>query len=111
LLHLIAANHPFVGGNKRTALMSVRIFYALNGLKLDYNREIKAVLKELATHEADVVEGAVLSYLREHTEPLAPEYPAKTELWFSRIKDVETLPTNLSPEKSEGENGDSPSVD
>lgn len=26
LLRLLAANHPFVDGNKRTALMSVRIF-------------------------------------------------------------------------------------
>nr|WP_303648833.1 Fic family protein [Haloarchaeobius litoreus] len=30
-MRLIAANHPFVDGNKRTALMSTRIFYALNG--------------------------------------------------------------------------------
>jgi death-on-curing protein len=108
LLRLIAANHPFVDGNKRTALMSVRIFHALNGLKFDYDREIKAVLKELATDEADVTEGAVLSYLREHTEPLAPEYAATIELWVSRIEGVETLPTNLSPEKSKGESGDEP---
>ena len=108
LLRLLAANHPFVDGNKRTALMSVRIFFALNGLKFDYDREIKAILKELATDEADVAEGAVLSYLREHTEPLAPEYAATIELWFSRIEDVETLPTNLNPEQSEGESGDEP---
>ena len=36
LLRLIVANHPFVDGNKRTALMSTRIFYALNGLRFDY---------------------------------------------------------------------------
>lgn len=108
LLRLIAANHPFVDGNKRTALMSVRIFYALNGLKFDYDREIKAILKELATDEADVSEETVRSYLREHTEPLAPEYAATIELWFSRIEDVDALPTDVSPEESEGESGDEP---
>jgi death-on-curing protein len=108
LLRLIAANHPFVDGNKRTALMSVRIFYALNGLKFDYDLEIKAILKELATDEADVAEGTVRSYLREHTEPLAPEYAATIELWFSRIEEVDALPTDVSPEKSEGESGDEP---
>ena len=41
--------------------MSVRVFYALNGLKFDYDREIKAILKELAIDEADVAEGTVLS--------------------------------------------------
>ena len=32
LLRLIAANHLFVDGNRRTALMSTRIFCTLNGL-------------------------------------------------------------------------------
>jgi death-on-curing family protein len=49
LLRLIAANYPFVDGNKRTALMSTRIFYALNDRRFDYNREIKEILKALAT--------------------------------------------------------------
>jgi death-on-curing protein len=108
LLRLLAANHPFVDGNKRTALMSVRIFYALNGLKFDYDREVKAILKELATDEADVSEGTVLSYLREHTEPLAPEYAATIELWFSRIEDVDALPTEVNPEDFEGQSEDEP---
>jgi death-on-curing protein len=108
LLRLIAANHPFVDGNKRTALMSVRIFYALNGLKFDYDREIKAILKELATDEADVAEDTVLSYLREHTDPLAPEYAATIELWFSRIEDVDALPSDIDTGVSESESGDEP---
>ena len=53
-LRLIAANHPFVDGNKRTELMSTRIFYALNGLRFDYDRTIKEILKALATDEASV---------------------------------------------------------
>jgi death-on-curing protein len=34
LFHL-ARNHPFVDGNKRTALMSTLVFLGLNGQRLD----------------------------------------------------------------------------
>lgn len=92
LLRLIAANHPFVDGNKRTALMSTRIFYALNGLRFDYDRTIKEILKALATDEANVDSDDVIEYLREHTEPLAPEYEATINLWLSRIDGAAQLP-------------------
>lgn len=105
LLRLLVANHPFVDGNKRTALMAVRIFYALNGLEFDYDREIKAILKDLATDEAEVSAETVRSYLWEHTEPLAPEYAATIDLWFSRI---ETLPRGIDPEPSGSESRDEP---
>jgi death-on-curing protein len=94
LLRLIAANHPFVDGNKRTALMSTRIFYALNGLRFDYDREIKEILKALATDEASVDADDVLAYLRAHTEPLAPEYEATINLWLARIEGTDQLPSN-----------------
>ncbi|QKY22213.1 type II toxin-antitoxin system death-on-curing family toxin (plasmid) [Halolamina sp. CBA1230] len=93
LLRLIAANHPFVDGNKRTALMSTRIFYALNGLRFDYDRTIKEILKALATDEAGVDENDVSEYLRTHTEPLAPEYEATINLWLSRIEGTDQLST------------------
>ncbi|RZV06523.1 death-on-curing protein [Natrinema hispanicum] len=94
LLRLIAANHPFVDGNKRTALMSTRIFYALNGLRFDYDRTIKEILKELAIDESSVDVDNVISYLQEHTEPLAPEYEATINLWLSRIEGTDQLPSN-----------------
>ncbi len=93
LLRLIAANHPFVDGNKRTALMSTRIFYALNGRRFNYDREIKEILKALATDEADVDADDVVEYLRAHTEPLAPEYEATINLWLARIEGADQLPT------------------
>lgn len=108
LLRLIAANHPFVDGNKRTALMSVRIFYALNGLEFDYDREIKAILKRFATDEAAVAEETVLSYLTEHTEPLAPEYAATIRLWLSRIEEAEQVPGSIDLEPSESDGDDEP---
>ncbi|MFK5604801.1 type II toxin-antitoxin system death-on-curing family toxin [Haloferax volcanii] len=93
LLRLIAANHPFVDGNKRTALMSTRIFYALNGPRFDYDRTTKEILKALATDEAGVDENDVIEYLRAHTEPLAPEYEVTINLWLSRIEGIDQLPT------------------
>jgi death-on-curing protein len=94
LLRLIAANHPFVDGNKRTALMSTRIFYALNGLRFDYDRTIKEILKAFATDEAGVDENDVLEYLRAHTEPLAPEYEATISLWLTRIESTDQPPAD-----------------
>ena len=91
LLRLIAANHPFVDGNKRTALMSARIFYALNGHRFDYDREIKETLKALATDEGAVDGDDVIEYLRAHTEPLAPEYEATINLWLSHIEGTDQL--------------------
>lgn len=91
LLRLIAANHPFVDGNKRTALMSTRIFYALNGHRFDYDREIKESLKALATDEGAVDGDDVIEYLRAHTEPLAPEYEATINLWLSHIEGTDQL--------------------
>ena len=101
LLRLIVVNHPFVDGNKRTALMSVRVFYALNGIEFAYDRQIKEILKALATDETAVEDGVVLSYLREHTAPLEPEYKATVELWLSRIMDAERVPDDIEPDPPE----------
>ena len=106
LLRLLVVNHPFVDGNKRTALMSVRIFYALNGLEFAYEREIKGILKSLATDETEVEKETVLSYLQEHTGPLEPEYRATIELWMSRIGDAEEAPADYVPDLSANEPND-----
>ncbi|WP_338738957.1 type II toxin-antitoxin system death-on-curing family toxin [Haloplanus salilacus] len=94
LLRLIAVNHPFVDDNKRTALISTPVFYALNGLRFDYDREIKEILKAFATDESSVDADNVLAYLRAHTEPLAPEYEAIINLWLARIEGAEQLPAD-----------------
>ncbi|MGZ0747989.1 type II toxin-antitoxin system death-on-curing family toxin [Haloparvum sp. AD34] len=74
LLRLVVANHPFVDGNKRTALVSAVAFYALNGYDLDYGPEMKDVLKRFATNEASVDRSAVIEYLEAHTAELPDEY-------------------------------------
>ena len=101
LLRLITANHPFVDGNKRTALMSIRIFYALNGLEFDYDREVKEILKAIATEESSVDAEDVIAYLRAHTEPLAREYEATINLWLARIGDTDQPPTDQDTDKQD----------
>ena len=44
LMRLLVADHPFVDGNKRTALRTVVVFYVLNGYTFDYSDEIRALL-------------------------------------------------------------------
>lgn len=70
LMRLLVAEHPFVDGNKRTALNPVVVFYDLNAFEFEYEDEsIRAILKRFAT-DADAVEmSTVITYLREHTRP------------------------------------------
>lgn len=50
----IARNHPFVDGNKRTALMAAYVFLRLNGLVLDAPEvEAAATFRNLAAGEID----------------------------------------------------------
>lgn len=70
LLRLLVANHPFVDGNKRTALNTTVVFYFLNGYRFEYDDEIRRILKRFGTDEANVDEDEVVDYLRNHTEPI-----------------------------------------
>jgi len=62
-MQLLVADHPFVDGNKRTALRTVVVFYMLNGYTFDYGDEIRALLHRFATNEAAVdIETAVVYF-------------------------------------------------
>ena len=63
LMRLLVADHPFVDGNKRTALRTVVVFYMMNGYTFEYGDEIRALLRRFATDEAEVdVETAVIYF-------------------------------------------------
>lgn len=79
LLRLLVANHPFVDGNKRTALNTTVVFYFLNGYRFDYDDEIRPILKRFGTDEASVAADTVIDYLEAHTETL--DLPAEIETW------------------------------
>jgi len=63
LMRLLVAEHPFVDGNKRTALRTVVVFYVMNGYAFDYGDEVRALLHRFATDESQVdVETAVIYF-------------------------------------------------
>jgi death-on-curing protein len=70
LLRLLVANHPFVDANKRTALNTTVVFYFLNGYRLEYDDEIRTILKRFGTDETAVDEAETVEYLRSHTGEL-----------------------------------------
>ena len=60
----IARNHPFVDGNKRTALVVCETFLGLNGLRLDStDAELVVLFQALAAGELD--EEELADWLRE----------------------------------------------
>ncbi len=64
LMRLLVANHPFVDGNKRTALRTVVVFYILNGYTFEYGDEIRALLRRFAIDEAAVDTETAVIYFR-----------------------------------------------
>jgi len=60
LAYGIAKNHPFIDGNKRTALVIARTFLLLNGFSLDASQEEKYLtflrLAEGSVNEAELAE-------------------------------------------------------
>lgn len=59
----IAKNHPFIDGNKRTALAATRAFLLLNGFTVDASQQEKA-LTLLSLAEGNLSEGELADWLR-----------------------------------------------
>lgn len=70
LMRLIAANHPFVDGNKRTALGSTVYFYFWNGYDLEYQEELEAMLILMSIRENFVNPDIAVDYLEDITEEI-----------------------------------------
>ena len=75
LMRLLAAEHPFVDGNKRTALNTVETFYDMNGYEFDHGDDVRIILKRFATDERSVDMNGVIDYCREHAHEPKNEYP------------------------------------
>jgi death-on-curing protein len=52
-MHSLIRNHPFLDGNKRTAVLAVAVFYGLNGW------EVVADQGDVVALAVDVAEGVV----------------------------------------------------
>ena len=59
----IARNHPFVDGNKRTALVAARTFLILNGVDLEATQDDK-VLTFLSVAEGAISEEELADWIR-----------------------------------------------
>ena len=65
----IARNHPFIDGNKRTALASMIVFLGLNGLDLDVPQEAATVMI-LSLAAGEITEELLSQWLADHVVPL-----------------------------------------
>jgi death-on-curing protein len=70
LLRLLTANHPFVDGNKRTALDTTATFYLFNGYDFRFDDRVREILRQFASDASSVEEDDVVEYLRETTTPI-----------------------------------------
>jgi death-on-curing protein len=63
--HLLAGNHPFVDGNKRTAWVCTRLFLRLNGIDIDASTRQKLSIM-LGVSSGAVDQSAFADWLRRH---------------------------------------------
>ena len=66
----IARNHPFVDGNKRTALVAARTFLLLNGVNLEANQDEK-YLTFLQLAQGTLTEAQLADWIRKRNYPLS----------------------------------------
>lgn len=61
----LARNHPFVDGNKRTALIALELFLELNGHEL-LATDVECVLTILALAAGELEEAQLAAWIRSH---------------------------------------------
>ena len=66
LMRLLAAEHPFVDGNKRTALNATALLYDLNDYEFRYDNDVRGILRQFAVDESTADVAAVVAYCREN---------------------------------------------
>ena len=67
LMRLLASNHWFVDGNKRTALNTVELFYLINGYEFDYGEDIRSMLKLFSVRQDLIAQDIGPDYLGDQT--------------------------------------------
>jgi death on curing protein len=69
LFESLSQNHPFLDGNKRTAITATAVFLLLNGYRLSFS-DLETYEWLIGLYEAGRVRKNVIeSWLRAHTEP------------------------------------------
>lgn len=91
-MRLIAANHPFVDGNKRTALASTVYLYFWNGYELEYQEELEAMLVLISIRENFIDPEIAI----EHLEGISGEFGIEHILnSFESLDLLTELPENV----------------
>jgi len=67
LIHSIIAFHPFVDGNKRTALVAADVCLRLNGYRLRPSEEVERFFWAIARGEKTIQE--IADWIRDNAEP------------------------------------------
>ena len=67
LVHSIVAFHPFVDGNKRTALVAADVCLRLNGYRLIPSDEVEAYFWSIARGERTIED--IIQFIKQHSEP------------------------------------------
>jgi death-on-curing protein len=88
-LRLLVANHPFVDGNKRTALGTAVVFYRLNGYELRYAEELESMVRLIALREDMVRPKPATEYLETRAHPVENEFEAIEHLFESYSADLQ----------------------
>jgi death-on-curing protein len=65
----VAANHPFIDGNKRAAFVCALAFLDLNGYRLDVDHAT-AYEMVLSVARGEMDKPAVVEFFRQHVKPL-----------------------------------------
>jgi death-on-curing protein len=102
LLRLLVSNHPFVDGNKRTALQSVVVLYDQNGYELRYGEDMESLVRLLALDERLIRPSPAVAYLSTRATPIEDPVPGmasteRTEVppaLVEQLRDVEHLSRN-----------------
>jgi death on curing protein len=73
--YALATSHPFVDGNKRTAVVVAFIFLELNGYDVDRSeRDVEVTIRAVADHRMSETELA--AWIRHALVPLSPDVDA-----------------------------------
>lgn len=80
LMRLLASNHWFVDGNKRTALNTVELFYLINGYEFDYGEDIRSMLKLFSVRQDLIARDVGPEYLSDQTSDDEIEFE-ETDVW------------------------------
>lgn len=69
LMESLLKNHPFIDGNKRTALTSAGIFLQMNGYRLlNYHQDEITFALEVANKKMRI--DSITMWLKQHSEPI-----------------------------------------